>query len=990
MTIKHLSIIVIFLFTIVSVSAQERNVDDALNIARRFTSAQSIKSSSLIKSAHSARLTLVHTAKDNTTNNPQYYAFNRSSDRGYIIVSADTRTEEVLAYSDSGEFDVENMPENMREWLNFYSAEIEALQNGNIVPNSESSDPAMSSVQTPTCVEPLLGNIKWNQGEPYNNKCPMHNGQRTVTGCIATAMAQIMKYHKWPSKGQGSISYTTRSLGISVNVNFANSYYQWDQMTDTYNAFSMSMARNAVALLMRDCGASVLMNYTPYASSGFDFDVPNGFIKYFNYDSDVRLVSKSEYTYAQWMNLFKLELNASRPIYHSGSSVGGGHAVVCDGYDEDDFFHFNWGWGGYQNGYFRLSALNPETGGIGAGSEDGYNMGITAVIGIQKPDGESHENQQLILGSAPFTKVDSVGRGEKFYVFTNGIYNISSITFQGSIGIAGFQNTDTALIQTSILQGWAVQDIAPTLGFGPNFYFEYRMPAEVPNGTYRIYTMCSMNGENKHYKLMYYRANIPNYILARVTDDFIYFSQPTGYEPRLSLQHLSIDNTPHSNSLNDVSFRIKNNGIEYCSEINVVISNGEETQKLRFPSQTILSGDSLTVSSKQNITVSPGEYYVYVTYDNANKESTPNTVLGDSIKVLIHPEPYEMDSIVLTKKIAVHNDSNVNSALASLEFEVCNIGGFATNHLYAYVYKSDGEKVVAKFPYTALYMDKGDTLSHVVSAPLNLPRGTYRVEVFTYHNDGIDLLDSTLNHTFFTITDSVEPVTHQLSFDAGIGSVGALNKLVYEQCAIGELPTPIRDGFVFIGWEIDSAFISPQTIWTDSVSRTAVASWDRLLVNDSTEYLLLLDGDGGVVENTTKTVFTDSVIGQLPVPVREKHIFIEWRINGTPIDSATIWAYDSHQVATAMWEKDRTDVESIEENITSIAIYPNPARDFIIVDGAEVNSTVNIYSVVGKLIASEQLSQDNSISIKNLQRGTYIVQIVAPEGGQSSQKIVKM
>ena len=285
-----------------------------------------------------------------------FYIF--KNDEGFVIVSADDRTIPILAYSTENTFESENIPENLAYWLSGYEQAIQAIIDEQAEPSEEIVRQWQEMLegnlpQHKDVVIPELLSTKWDQDEPYNNLCP----SGTVTGCVATAMAQIMKYWENPVHGTGSHSYYHPTYG-TLSANFGNTTYDWDNMPATVTVASPEAEQLAVATLMFHCGVSVNMMYGTSASSAYSEDVPYALESYFGYTTS-GIQYKSNYSNSGWISLLKNELDAYRPIYYCGSGIYGGHAFVCDGYDSDNKFHFNWGWSGNANGYYAIGNLNP-------------------------------------------------------------------------------------------------------------------------------------------------------------------------------------------------------------------------------------------------------------------------------------------------------------------------------------------------------------------------------------------------------------------------------------------------------------------------------------------------------------------------------------------------------------------------------------------------------------------------------------------------------
>ena len=333
------------------------------------------------------------------------YIFN--AEQGFVVMAADDCVQPILGYSLTGKFVVENMPDNVSNWFQGYNDEIQYAIDSKMKASSETEKlwkeltEGNAKAGRATAVVNALVQTQWDQNgvyyysggqlqifELYNNLCPYDYtaGERTVTGCVATAMAQIMKYWDYPSQGIGSHSYTPSNrpdLGVQ-SANFGETTYQWSDMPNKLTMTSTTTQINAVATLMYHCGVSVNMMYDISANSGsgaYSEDIPYALNHYFNYKPTANIQYRDSYTTNVWMNMLKTELDAGRPIQYSGSGSGG-HAFICDGYDSSNKFHFNWGWSGSNDGYYELSNLNPGSGGAGGGGYV-FNNNQSAIFGIE-------------------------------------------------------------------------------------------------------------------------------------------------------------------------------------------------------------------------------------------------------------------------------------------------------------------------------------------------------------------------------------------------------------------------------------------------------------------------------------------------------------------------------------------------------------------------------------------------------------------------------
>ena len=314
-----------------------------------------------------------------------------SNNEGFFFLPAYDQAPPLLGYSDNSSVNntASDILENpgLRYWLDFYNTELKALANS--ADSYESADDSHKSATRAdrSPITPLL-TTKWNQEAPYNLLCPKVNGHETVTGCVATAMAQVMKFHNYPERGNGSHSYLWRPGEEELSFDYAATPFRWDLMTDTYDDKSSESAKEAVAELMYGCGVSVNMHYEPGGSGAATTQMGISLIDIFNYSPSLWMPNRSFYGYYEWEDMIYSDLEQGLPVLYSGAGTAGGHQFICDGYSSNGFFHFNWGWGGLSDGYFLLTALNPDGLGVGGGA-GGFNTSQVATLGVRpKKDGD--------------------------------------------------------------------------------------------------------------------------------------------------------------------------------------------------------------------------------------------------------------------------------------------------------------------------------------------------------------------------------------------------------------------------------------------------------------------------------------------------------------------------------------------------------------------------------------------------------------------------
>lgn len=336
---------------------------------------------------------LAHTARTQS-GDPAVYVFENAKD-GYMLVSADDCAYPVLGYSGNGSIpaDTDDMAPALRWWLDEYARQIDYAAARGL----DGSAPLRRTADR-KAIEPML-KTSWDQDDPYNKLCPTYGADRTYTGCVATSMAQVLNYWKYPEKGIGSISYNAATIQKRLSLNFALRKFDWDNMLPTYRDGKYTDAEaEAVAYLMKACGYAVRMDYGTDSSGALAMYIPQALKKYFGYDGNLSYEVRHFYTGTQWDNLIYDNLaNVGPVLYGGGSMIGGGHSFVCDGYDGEGYYHFNWGWTAMSDGYFSLDALNPYALGTGGGTGGGYNFTQDAVLGIQPPTGKPVEEHPLYL-----------------------------------------------------------------------------------------------------------------------------------------------------------------------------------------------------------------------------------------------------------------------------------------------------------------------------------------------------------------------------------------------------------------------------------------------------------------------------------------------------------------------------------------------------------------------------------------------------------------
>ena len=305
----------------------------------------------------------------------QYYIFNSSDNKGFVIVSGDDQLTPIIGYSDNEP--VGDMPQALKDWLEAYSNYVDEVRSG-------IAEPTINNVTaTIPNIAPML-KTSWNQSSPYNNYCPEVNGQKTPTGCTATAMAQIMKFHEHPAKPKKAISWYNNITGKTETIDITKNTYDWENMLPHYrNGYNATQA-DAVATLMWDVGRAISSSYSPSGTGSSDVYAALALVNVFDYSPEIVATKRVEYTYEEYLDLIIKNLQARQPILHTGHgpSYAAGHAFVCDGIDSNGMLHIDWGWDAAYNGYFDMGSMAPAGSGIGGG-QDRYNVGQGMIFNIR-------------------------------------------------------------------------------------------------------------------------------------------------------------------------------------------------------------------------------------------------------------------------------------------------------------------------------------------------------------------------------------------------------------------------------------------------------------------------------------------------------------------------------------------------------------------------------------------------------------------------------
>lgn len=361
------------------------------------------------------------------------YIYNRGDNNGFVIVSGDDKSRPIIAFSHEGCFDAGNIAPSTRALLSAWCEQIEATGNG-VTPSQKYS----ASVGVEEC---RYDTALWNQYEPFNAEAPIFGGERSVTGCVATAMAIIAYYHKWPEQGVGSTpeySYEYNGTSVTIPSNTLGRKYDYDNMLSDYSKGYSASQGAAVAALMKDMGTSVQMMYSPIGSGAFSRDTTYALLTYFGYSKSCQLINCGNKSENEWFDMLKTNIATYGPTYFSGNSTQSAHAFVLDGYTSENYFHINYGWGGVGNGYYWIPDI------------EYFNQQDAVFYLTPDKDGTSTYTDSISLrpftsGTTNYYGLSSLATayksGEAFTILIGGISNTGNISFSGDVRVVHCNNS---------------------------------------------------------------------------------------------------------------------------------------------------------------------------------------------------------------------------------------------------------------------------------------------------------------------------------------------------------------------------------------------------------------------------------------------------------------------------------------------------------------------------------------------------------------------
>lgn len=734
-------LILLALMMPVSLSAKDVTYQKALMAAQEFFSHRA--SSSTTKRAPAVpRLTLARKAASN--DHADYYVFNDISGKGFVIIAGDDQANMVLGYSLTSSFPDE-MPDNLTSWLDGYSRQIAFIR-------SHGLRNVYAQARTFQAAKPLLDNIRWGQDHPYNGMTPCYVGTtHSPTGCVATAMAQIMYYYRWPEQGRGQHSYIPYSGKNTLSADFSQSQYGWDAMLPIYTGSETDTAKNAVSLLMRDCGYSVDMMYS--RQSGADEHLcPNAFATYFNYDSCLVLRTRQYYSESDWDDIIRGEIDEGRPVFASGDASAGGHAFVFDGYDADGLIHVNWGWNGMSNGYFRTSALTPAMQGTG-GSDGGFNYNQTIITGIQPPRKGSEKQLEIVSTERLKASPEEVDAGTSCTLKLTGKvinYGWQEVTTAFGIGIFNADNVLVAVLPADKNGYFKMPANSYTIGISCSDVDFGQLGKDVlPDGQYTLRPVAqNMNG-SKWQIIHEFNYNKSNRLFMTVNGTHFSFVQPSEY--KLIADSARLTTKVYQNVNGMIRATVRNTGeTEYSGNIKAALYKSDMSERVAVGDDQIcdiMPGDSAEVAVMFKFGADPGDYNLVLI-------NSDYTMLHEPIACTVLAAPDTYDDIQAADQVTFGDNDHVNKDSMLLTAHLRCVSLVYSGNISPFIFDAQGKSVIGGLEPEFVFAEQGQEQTVVFHGHMDnaVPGETYKAALVNLNRTAY-LEPMNLASVMFTIAE---------------------------------------------------------------------------------------------------------------------------------------------------------------------------------------------------------------------------------------------
>lgn len=943
----------------------------------------------------------------------EFFIFNNETGKGFVIISADDCVTPILAYSYDNNFVADNLPPNLKDWLDGYAEQIRIAVEMKMPSTDEIKadwnclrEQKNLPIKSETQVYPLIATT-WNQSPYYNALCPYdyEENERTLTGCVATAMAQIMKYWSYPEHGFGSHSYIPQDHPEygTLYADFSSTTYQWSSMPN-----NVTSSNTAVATLMYHCGVSVDMMYGVGFSGAYVLDfglnrpcAENSLKTYFDYKNTMHGEIKDNHSDSQWITLLKNELNNARPILYAGSGIYGGHAFICDGYNNSDYFHFNWGWSGAgqgtnNNAYYYINSLIPE------GLPYNYSDGQHALIGIE-PNNTTY-NFNLTYYSTPIMSDDEYNYYDEMSVYAE-VLNNGSGAFNGYLGAGVYYEIVPGSNEYYLLD--IMDEIDCTSQPLPGGYYSYHNyscaggPPYIP-GSYLVAMLYSMDGNTwnfidpGNYNYGYFDIVSSYAINARS-----YFTILTGdgsclYQNTDATVNVDLINNGSSTFYGQFRISLQDANGNWMQNIAILdCTNGLQ------PNYHYTNGLDFTGL----ITVGPGTYLMSLAYKPSNSSSW--YVAGASnyqnpTWVYVAPEPVYADpyepnnsqnlahiftpnfsgnsATVNTTGSNLHNSSDIDYYKINLN---SGYNYIITPRLHDSYNSGNGNtySVDGKFAYSTDGVNWSEFYDDVMSGNISIENGgTVYFCVIPYYDGSIGTYLLSANITRTQITNSYTVSVTANPTNGGTVSGGG----TYNQGTSCIVHATANTGYSFVNWTENGNHVSTNANYTFTVNgnRNLVANFSQntytIQATAGANGIITPSGTINVAQGANQTF---AMIPNTGYEVQNVYI------DGNSVGALTSYTFTNvtanHQIYVTFMH-----VDSVEENDDlALEIYPNPTNGEFTVEYEDLQH-ICIVNPLGQIVYNAEVESNQvHIDLSGMVKGVYIIQIDA-NGLQTTRKII--
>lgn len=943
----------------------------------------------------------------------EFFIFNNENEKGFVIIAADDCVTPILAYSYDNNFAADNLPPNLKDWLDGYAEQIRMAVDMKMPATDEIKTDwnclrkqKNLPIKSETQVYPLI-ETTWDQDYPYCYYCPYNSfySQYTYTGCVATAMAQIMKYWEHPIHGYGFNEYYCFPYGMQT-ANFGNTYYDWNNMLDDYSGNYNSTQRNAVAKLMYHCGVSVNMNYGVGGSNAYiiandnvyhEHCAENALKTYFDYKSSIQGLKKDNYAPTEWINKLKIELDNARPILYGGSGSNGGHAFVCDGYNNSNYFHFNWGWGGDHDCYCVINSIIPY--------QTSYNFSTNqvALIGIE-PKNTTY-NFNLTYYSTPEMSNDEYWFYDDISVYAE-VLNNGTGDFNGYLGAGVYYEIVPGSNEYYLLDIMEVVNCtSQPLSGGYYSYHSYSCaggPPYIP-GSYLVAMLYSMDGNTWNF------IDSGNYNYGYF--DIVYNSSSINVNSNYSI--LTGDGSClYQNTDATINVDIINNGsTTFYGQFRITLmsATGSMMQTIDIFDCTngLPSNYHYTngIDFTGLITVDPGTYLMSLDYKASGSTSWHYAGAADyqnPVWVYVAPEPVYADpyepnnsqnlahlftpnfsgnsATVNTTGSNLHNSSDIDYYKINLN---SGYNYTITPRLHDAYNSGNGNNysVDGMFAYSTDGVNWSEFYDDVMSGNISIENGgAIYFCVIPYYDGSIGtyLLSTSVTRT--PITNSYIVSVSANPSNGGTVSGGG----TYNQGTSCTVHASANTGYTFVNWTENGNQVSTNANYTFTVNgnRNLVANFAQ-----STYTIQASAGANGTITPSgaiTVAQGANQSFSMIPNTGYEvQNVYIDGNSAGAITSYTFTNVTANHQIYVTFMH-----VDSVEENDDlALEIYPNPTNGEFTVEYEDLQH-ICIVNPLGQIVYNAEVESNQvHIDLSGMVKGVYIIQIEA-NGFPITRKII--